>query len=77
MEAETKTVYFLFRDVWLTTFMQDADVFEKFKVLVKPPVRAEVRKDWGKKEVELVYKHDDRYILVAAVGTDGDVQGDQ
>lgn len=49
---KTKEVIILFKDCFKTQFMQDADMFEKFKVVICPPAIATVNNNWSKKQIE-------------------------
>ena len=62
-----KKVTMLLSDRFKTRFMQDADVFEGFKVLVMPPVKATVVRHFGKKHIEAILRQCDSqpYDLVA------------
>lgn len=68
-----KIVYLLFQDKFATRFMQDADVFEKFKVIVKPLVEASVIDDWGQKNIDAIIQkvEGSQFSLVAAFESNG------
>lgn len=65
-----KEVVLLFSDKFLTGFMQNADMFEPFKVVMKEPVYASVVDDWGDSHIEAIKRQcaDGNYDLIAAVG---------
>lgn len=63
-----KRIVLIFSDKFTTTFMQSGDVFEPFKVLMKPPVMATVADGWGEKEIAAIKTLDGNYLLIAAVG---------
>jgi len=62
-----KEVTILFSNRLMTRFMQDADMFEKFKVMICPPVKAKVVPGFGKKNIKAIEKQcqDSEYDLVA------------
>ena len=64
-----RQVALLFSDSKITQFMQHADLFERFKVILKPIVYATVVDDWGQKHIDAIKsKFGEDYKLVAAVG---------
>jgi hypothetical protein len=65
-----KQVVLIFSDKFMTQFMQHADMFEPFKVVVKEPVYASVVDDWGNSHIEAIKRQcaDGNYDLIAAVG---------
>lgn len=61
----------LFSDKIITQFMQHADVFEKFKVLIQKPVIVDVIDDFGASNIEAmnaVCAADGKFDLVACIG---------
>lgn len=61
-----KKVNILFSDRFITRFMQHADMFERFKVIVTPLVTATVVDDFGPTHVEAIRKEaENSYPLVA------------
>ena len=65
-----KNVTLLFSNKFMTEFMQNADMFEPFKVVIEEPLHATVVDDWGKSHIAAIKRHckKDNYELVAAVG---------
>ncbi len=62
-----KEVTILMSDKFKTRFMQDADMFEKFKVVLMPPIKATVIDNFGQTNVEAIKREckDGPYDLVA------------
>jgi len=54
IEVKTKKVFIITSDLFKTRFMQDADVFEEFKVVVNPTLEATVIKGFGSKNVRAI-----------------------
>lgn len=65
-----REVVLLFGDKFVTRFMQDTGTFESYKVLMKPPLRAEVVDDWGESHIQAIKRQVEQsnYHLIAAVG---------
>ena len=65
-------VILVLSDKFLTQFMQAADVFESFKVVIKDPVIATVEDDFGPANIEAIKAKCDagKYGLVACIGFD-------
>lgn len=61
-------VLLIFSDKLVSRFMQDADIFEPFKVFVKPVVEATVVEGWGPENIEVMRNFEGNYQLVAVVG---------
>jgi len=63
---KTKQVVILLSNLLLTRFMQDTDLFEKFKVIIMPRLIANVVNDFGPSHVAAIEKRcQDQYGLVA------------
>ncbi len=62
----------IFSENFTTRFMQAADMFEDFKVLIKPPLEATVVDDFGQNNVDAMLKQleGSPYSLVAVVTKD-------
>jgi len=67
-----REVKILLSDNFTTRFMQHADMFERFKVAVKPLLKATVVDDFGEKNIEAMQKRmkDAPYTLVAVFDKD-------
>lgn len=67
-----KVVFLLYEDRMSTRVMQALDLFEKFKVVMQPLVRASVVDDWGQPHLAKIRGLDNEYNrLIAAFGSDG------
>lgn len=62
-----KQITMIFGNRQLTTFMQHADVFESFKVIMNPPITATVVDDFGDSNVQAILKGCEKepYFLIA------------
>jgi hypothetical protein len=66
-----RQIVLFFFDRVMTRLAQDADLFEKFKVIANPPVICTVVRRWGKSHLQALLRRAEenpRYGLIAVVG---------